>query len=43
MRGSHMDKEQREESALDWYAVKLLYEYRITGEPDLEKIDKGYN
>ncbi|MBS4171725.1 DUF4288 domain-containing protein [Bacillus sp. FJAT-49736] len=27
----------------EWYAVKLIYEFLITGEPDPAKIDQDYN
>jgi hypothetical protein len=28
---------------LEWYAVKLIYEFIITGEPNPEKIDEEYH
>jgi hypothetical protein len=36
-------KKKRKESSWEWYAVKLLYECIITGEPDPETIDYNYN
>jgi hypothetical protein len=38
-----MDKEKSEEATLEWYAVKLIYEHIISGDPNPEKIDEDYN
>ena len=36
-------KSKKRESSWSWYAVKLLYESTITGEPNKEKIDDHFS
>ena len=38
-----MSEDIEEKSTLEWYSVKLIYEFIITGEPDPAKIDEDYN
>jgi hypothetical protein len=38
-----MSEDIDEKSTLEWYSVKLIYEFIITGEPDPAKIDEDYN
>ncbi|MEH7483671.1 DUF4288 domain-containing protein [Neobacillus drentensis] len=38
-----MGGEMTEKSTLEWYAVKLIFEFIITGDPNPEKIDKEYS
>jgi len=38
-----MGENMTEKSFLEWYAVKIIYEFIITGEPNPEKIDEKYH
>jgi len=36
-------KTKKRKSAWEWYAIKLLFESTISGEPDKDKIDENYD
>lgn len=38
-----MGEDLTENSTLEWYAVKLIYEFIITGDPNPENIDEEYS